>query len=229
MLAEYLDTIERRRKECTVYSSDPETDLDEHLATRNVSVTHKRLPPGGPEPFVTIRANSDVVGALPVRQVKALLSPPADRSLETGLSETFELFDETLFTSLERRQLLLASREIEDRAARVASGTLRVRFQTPGSFEPQKRLYRRLAAETDLSIHLYGTADWTPPDIDGITFHSAQDGELEPYWCLAFDGGPEPEQACVLLAEEHDCGYEGFWSYDSDLVSTIMGSLSTVG
>ena len=147
MFEELFDSIEQQHKECTVYSASPDTDLDERLATRNVTVTHRQLPPGGPRPFVTIREDSDTVGALSVQRLEELLSPPADQSLDAdaidpGLSETFELFDETLFRSLDRRQLLLASREIEDRALRVGSGTLRVQFQTWHSFEPQKQRYQ---------------------------------------------------------------------------------------
>lgn len=234
MFDELFASVEQQRKDCTVYSSSPDTDLDERLATRNVSVTHRQLPSGGPRPFVTIREDSDTVGALSVQRLEGLLSPPVDQSLETdtidtGLSETFELFDETLFRSLDRRQLLLASREIEDRALRVGSGTLRAQFQTWESFEPQKEIYHRLATETDLSVHLYGPSDRAPSDLDGITVHSDSAGALAPFWSLAFDGGPDPEQACVLLAEEGTTGYEGFWSYDPDLVARVVDELSTVG
>lgn len=234
MFDKFFDTVEQQRKKCTVYSPDPDTDLDQRLATRNVSVTDKQLPPGGPRAFVTIREDSDTVGALSVQRLEQLLSPPVDRSLDTdaidtGLSETFELFDETLFNSLNRQQLVLASREIEYRALHIGSGTLRARFQGSDSFEPQANRYRRLATETSLSIHLYGIDEHAPLDIDGITAYSKRNGELAPYWCLAFDGGPDPEQACALVAKERDEGYEGFWSYDPDLVSMVMDVLKTVG
>ncbi len=182
---------------------------------------------------MTIREGQDRVGAVSVQQLDQLLSPPADSSLDTaatgtGLGDAFELFDETLFHSLDRRQLLLASREIEDRALRVGNGTLRAKFQTEQSFAPQESLYRRLAADAKLSLHIYGTDNWTPPDIDGVEFHSGTNDGLELYWCLAFDGGPDPEQACVLLAREHDTGYEGFWSYDQNVVTDVLEALSAL-
>ncbi len=37
MFGEYFDTIDDQRTECTVYSSDAETDIDERLGARNVS------------------------------------------------------------------------------------------------------------------------------------------------------------------------------------------------
>ncbi|WP_336327629.1 DICT sensory domain-containing protein [Halovenus sp. HT40] len=233
MFDELFDSVEQQHKKCTVYSASSDTDLDERLATRNVSVTHRELPSGGPRPFVTIREDNDTVGALSVQRLKGLLSPTVDQSLDAntidpGSSETFELFDETLFRSLDRRQLLLASREIEDRALRVGSGTLRAQFQTWDSFEPQKEIYHRLTTETDLSVHLYGPSDRTPSDLDGITVHSDPTGTLAPFWCLAFDGGPDPQQACVLLAKEGNAGYEGFWSYDPDLVARVVDELKTV-
>ena len=49
--------------------------------------------------------------------------------------EMYEVLEETLFTSFDRRQLLGTAREIEDRAWRVGVGTLRVGFQRPGAFE----------------------------------------------------------------------------------------------
>lgn len=234
MFEALFDFVERQHKECTVYSPDPDTDLDERLASRNVSVTHRQLPPGGPSPFVTIQEDSDTVGALSVHRLEGLLSPPVDQSLDAdtidpGLSDAFKLFDETLFRSLDRQQLLLASREIENRALRVGNGTLRVQFQTWESLDPQKQLYRRLATETGLSVHLYGPSDQAPTDLDGVTVRSDPADVLAPYWCLAFDGGSDPEQACVLLAREGDTGYEGFWSYDPDLVTRVMDALRTVG
>ena len=232
MFEAHFDTVEQQRKAWTVYSSDPGTDIEERLATRNVSVTHRPLPPGGPGPYVTIRDDHETITAVSVGQLEQFLSP-SEESLDSaafgsGLNETIELFDETLFRSLDRRQLLFASREIEDRAFRVGRGTLRALCQTKQSFDAQEALYRRLATETDLDIHSYGTGGWTTPDIEGIEFHTDEDESLEPYWCLAFDGGPEPAQSCVLLAREDETGYDGFWSYDADLVAAIGSEFSAI-
>jgi len=45
------------------------------------------------------------------------------------------------------------------------------------------------------------TGDWTPPDIEGIEFRPS-DHRRESFWCPAFDGGPNPEQACVLVTRD---------------------------
>lgn len=77
--------------------------------------------------------------------------------------------------------------------------------------------------ETDLAVHVYGSGDWTPPDIEDIEFH--HDDVPAPYWCLTFDGGPASTQARVLLAREAETGYDGFCSYDPDLVVVMLADL----
>ena len=138
------------------------------------------------------------------------------------------LLEDTAFTSLDRRQLLGTSREIEDRAFRVGDGTLRVSFQSLSAFENQTEVYRHLAANTDLDIHVYGEADWTPPAIDDITYHETSDDTVERFWVVAFDGGSERGQACALVARAEDDDYTGFWTYDPKSVDDVLAALETV-
>jgi DICT domain-containing protein len=129
---------------------------------------------------------------------------------------------------MRRRELLTVSREIEDRAFRVGEGTLRVSFQTLSTFESQKTVYRTLATDTDLDIHIYGVDDWTPPAISGISFHAEKTDSFKRYWVLAFDGGPDETQSCGLLAEEHSDEYTGFWTNDAVTVEEIAASFNPV-
>lgn len=128
---------------------------------------------------------------------------------------------------MSRRELLAVSREIEDRASRVGEGTLRASFQTLSTFRSQTSVYRTLCAENDLEIHVYGVEDWTPPAIDGITYHTGEGARFEPYWALAYDGGPDETQASGLVAEEHTDGYTGFWTNDAATVETIAATFET--
>jgi hypothetical protein len=228
-----LRELQNQDKQFRVYGGGEQTDIDTQFASRSVSVTHETLPPGAPDPFVVIEEHGEFAGAISVSDFQELLEPPIVRpgerdDIPAGYRVLVDLLDETVFTSLERRQLLAVSREIEDRALRVGSGTLRASFQTFSRFEPQMELYRRLAAETDLDIHVSGVEDWTPPDIPGLTYHPDTEGRLERYWMVAFDGGPQEIQACGLVATERRDEYDGVWTYDSGKVETILSTLRTV-
>lgn len=231
MLDTYLDTVERQRKQFTVYSDADASDLTSQLATRNVTVEYRPLPLTRPSPFVTIREDGEFVGALSLADLRDVLTPPIIRPGDwEGVSEGYRavlgVLEETVFTALDRRQLLATSREIEDRALRVGTGTLRVSFQSLSVFSTQLGLYTTLAAETGLDIHIYGRPDWTPPATEGLTYHGTD--ALTAFWCLAFDGGPEESQACALVARETEDGYTGFWSYDHELVQDVLATLEGV-
>ena len=99
-------------------------------------------------------------------------------------------------------------------------------FQTLSTFKSQTEVYRTLATETDLDIHIYGLDDWTPPTISGVTYHTDGAEGLEPYWALAYGGGPTDSQACGLVAQEHSNEYTGFWTSDPALVEEIRTALS---
>ncbi|MFC6785157.1 DICT sensory domain-containing protein [Halobaculum halobium] len=125
---------------------------------------------------------------------------------------------------MRRRSLLAVSREIEDRAHRVGTGTLRASFQRFSAFRPQVGVYSYLAADTDLSVHVHGVDDWDVPPIPGVRYHAVDD-ELERFWVLAFDGGDEG-QACGLVAREDSDGYTGFWTDDAAIVAEIAAAVT---
>lgn len=226
-----LEDAHNREKQFVVYGSDDGAGADELLTTRGVSVTYRDLPPDGPEPFLVVRESGEFVGALALDELEALLAPPVVRpgdrdGASEGYRVLFEALRDTVFTALERSELLAVSREIEERALRVGRGTLRVSFQSLSKFASQTGVYRRLAAATDLDIHVYGADDWTPPEIAGVTYHGDVDPGLEQYWVLAFDGGGSDMQACALLARERRDGYQGCWTNDPETVTEILETLA---
>lgn len=232
MLDSYLDTVQHRRKQFTVYSADGSTTLPAQLSTRNVTVEHRQLPPAGPPPFVTIRDGDAFHGAISLEDLELLLTPPIVRpgewaGVSSGYRALLEVLEETVFSSLSRRQLLATSREIEDRAHRVGSGTLHVTFQSFSAFSSQLDLYRWLGHETTLDIHIHGVPDWQPPHLETVTYHPDETGSLEEFWCMTFDGGPDVRQASLLIAREGPDGYFGFWSYDERLVQDVQTTLES--
>lgn len=222
--------IRDRNHHCTVYRQDEDRDIEERFATRNVSIEYRPLPAGGPDPFLVLRKHGEFAGTIGLQQLDRLLEPPIVRSeVDDGISEgyraLFELLDDTVFTAMDRRQLLAVSREIEDRAFRIGNGRLHVAFQTLSLFESQVDVYRQLAT-TDLDIHVHGVADWTPPEIAGVSYHT--DDRLGQHWILAFDGGRNDTHACGLLARQQTETYDGFWTDDTEIVAKLITNLPEV-
>ena len=220
--------VERSRKRFVVYS-DVETDLEERFAAYNVDVEHRSLPPGGPDPFLVVEASGEFAGAISLDSLSTLLEPPIlhpddDSGVSEGYRVLFETFDNTLFTSMDRGQLLAVSRELEDRAYRAGTGTLRASFQRLSAFEPQVETYRRLGRETELDIHLYGADDWDPPALPGVTYH-IDDGDLEHYWAVTFVEGSEDGRFGALLARQKGDRYDGFWTDDDEMTREIDATL----
>jgi len=217
----------------TVYRCGGPPEIERWLANHGVSVASRSLPPGGPAPFIEIKADETVVGIIGIEAVEGLIQPPIVRpnqrnDISEGYRILFEMLEKTVVSGMNRRELLAVSREIEDRAFRVGSGTLRVSFQTLSNLKSQLDVYRALATETDLEIHIYGVDDWTPPEIETITYHAGKPGQFEPYWAMAYDGGQNGSQACGLVAEELADGYAGFWTSDSAIVEEIIAKLTRI-
>ncbi|SFR50508.1 DICT sensory domain-containing protein [Halogeometricum limi] len=239
-----LDEARRRRKSLVYYASTAD-EFVEQFDARNVEVRFRESPPLGPEPFAVIRDDGDdgeVRGVVPVATLRAFVEGPrlpddGTRRLTPEYRAVLELLDDTVFASLDRRQLLLTSREFEDRAWRVGYGTLHVGFQTPAAFRAQASTYRRLAGGSALDVHVYLVAnDETDdeaneiPSIPGVTVHTEPASEIRPYWFLVFDGGGTTDQQFALVAEDRDDGtFYGAWTYDPSLVATALGRLPTPG
>jgi hypothetical protein len=232
-LASIFEAFRAERKRFVVYSSDDETDFTDRFATHNVDIESRRLPPGGPAPFLVVESAGEFAGAISLDALDGLFDPPIVRpgtgdGVSEGYRVLFDAFDDTVYAAMRRRQLLAVSREIEDRAFRVGTGTLRVGFQTLSTFASQADVYRLLAGETDLDVHVYGVADWTPPEIPGVTYHSDPDDALERYWVLAFDGGAgDARQTCALVARQDGDEYDGFWTDDPETTEAVLSELAS--
>lgn len=215
-----------------IHSDDPDTAAKNWFRNHNVDVIHRPLPAGTPRPFLVVERDGEFVGVIDLSEVERLLEPPIvppepREELSESYRELFDVLADTVFTSIQRQELLAVSREIEDRAYRVGDGTLHVSFQRLSAFQSQQAVYETLAAETTLDIHVHGVDDWTPPKSSEISYHTLHSELLEPYWVMAFDGGPDETQTCGLVAEElPEQGYTGFWTHDESMVSRILQRVS---
>lgn len=231
MFGSLITDLRNRDHRFTIYRSGDQPDIEAWLVDHGAAVDSRSLPPRGPEPFIEISTDGEVVGIIGIEAIEWLLEPPIHSPGERdGISEgyrvLFDVLEKTVFSGMTRRELLAVSREIEDRAYRVGEGTLRVSFQTLSAFRSQTAVYRTLASETALDIHVYGIDEWTPPEITGITYHTTEPERFAPYWALAFDGGAFDEQACGLVAREHANEYTGVWTNDPALVGEISRTLT---
>lgn len=229
-----LDAIIREAtdpvKTFTLYRREQQSDLETVLGTLGVSLRQRPLPPNGPEPFVTIKSGDTFVGAISVASLHSLLEPPIKppgekKDFSPGYRALFDVLDRTVYTALKRSQLLAVSREIEDRAHRVGTGTLRVGFQRLSAYASRIHVYRELASATTLDIHIYGVEDWEPPEIPGITYQSSAGEAYEEYWVLSFISGKDPSEANGLVAREETDGYRGVWTDDPAVVNEIAKEL----
>jgi DICT domain-containing protein len=225
-LREFIDEIAAYQRTITVYAPERVEALESYFETRNVAVEHEPLPDDGSGGFVVVTADGKFVGSVGARAVRELASP-SDRSLELGPNESiripWNLLADTTFVSFDRRQMLAASREFEDRAYRQGWGTLRAGFQSLSKLQAQQDVYEMLTAETSLDVHLYGKPDWSP-EMPSATVHAEDDPEIGAFWFVVFDGGGDDRQACALLAEEMETdpgSFRGFWTYDAELVFDI--------
>ncbi|MFB6269227.1 MAG: DICT sensory domain-containing protein [Halobacterium sp.] len=226
-LREVVDTVRGREKTLAVYTT-PETDvvgeLREYFASQNVSV---EAVDAGSEPEHAVLSDGD--------EFLTAVSIDALRSLTDGSVREFgepapygpllEHLDRTTFTSYSRRQMLEASREIEDRAWRAGDGRLYAGFQYASNFASESDAYAQLAA-TDLDVHVYGAPDESVDVPDGVTYHGAAIPDVASSWFVIFDGGGDEMQVSALLAhEEPDGGFYGFWTYEVGLVDDALAAI----
>lgn len=214
-LQSLVDDLSAQRRIVTVYAADPPADLAERLSDWHADVRFDRLPPESGAGFVTVRQGDRFLGTVPLETVATLFEPTAGvfdaASTETGsLDPLLELLDDTLFQSFERRQLLAATHEIEDRAWRHGQGASRW-LPAPGrTGRPASRL-RTTRGKWPRRTRLRRRGVGRPP-IAGVTEHSESDGELGQFWFVAFQpDAAARSQTCALLARERDpATYGGF-------------------
>ncbi|WP_458206683.1 DICT sensory domain-containing protein [Haladaptatus sp. NG-SE-30] len=230
-LREKIAEIERQRKTLVVYSSDPDTDIADQFGTKNVSVQYKRIRSVGENDFIVVRDSNGFRGAIGLASLREFFTPPisvpwSSEYDPSNFRDLLDLFDRLLFASFDKRQMLGTSREIEDRAWRVGHGELHVGFQSFSAFRRQLPVYRRLATQTRLDIHIYGRTDWNPPALRNTTLHAERTTEIGTIWFLVYDGGGDDFQKCALLAEEQEPGeFYGFWTYDPVAVDELLDYL----
>ncbi|WP_336036941.1 DICT sensory domain-containing protein [Halobacterium yunchengense] len=227
-LRDVVSAVRDRELTLTVYT-DPEAAvvaaLREYFASRNVAV-QAAGDADHPEHAV-LSDDGEFLAAVGVDGLRSLTDGGTREVGERApYGPLLAHLDRTTFTSYSRRQMLAASREIEDRAWRAGAGRLDAGFQRASNFATERETYARLAA-TDLDVHVYGVRD-EPVDVpDGVAFHGTDAPDVAATWFVVFDGGGDERQASALVAVEREDadGFYGFWTYDPGLVDEVSAAV----
>ena len=233
-LAELIAGVEDHQKELQVFNTDEATvsALREQFHDRNVAVGAEETPSGKPDAFAVLSEEGEFITAADVDDMRHPENERTGPDPGGPHRPILDHLDETMFTSYDIGQMVAASREIEDRAWRVGSGTLRSGFQKLSILEDQMDIYEQLAQKGSLDVHAYGFPDTDVPSHDtDLTIHVERSDEIEKSWFVAYDGGGVDVNKCALLAEERESrSFYGFWTYDPATVDWILEHLeSTYG
>jgi hypothetical protein len=228
-LTELIAGVESHEKTLTVFNADASvtTELREHFQDRNVRV-RSGTSPEGPSAFVVLSNGDEFLTAASVDDVLNPTRETDPHFEQDPRRPILDHLDETMFTSYDTRQMVAASREIEDRAWRIGAGQLHSGFQQVSTISTQLDVYEQLATRENLSVHTYGYPDDTIPDHEGFTVHAERTDEIATSWFVVYDGAGVDSNKCALLAEERgDREFYGFWTYDPDTVDWIVDHLVT--
>ena len=234
-LTELIAGVEEHEKTLTVFNADAEhvESLREQFHDRNLTVTGERTSSGKPDSFAVLAEDGEFVTAADVTEVLASAGSETDPDFDDeAYSPILDHLDETLFTSYDIGQMVAASREIEDRAWRIGSGTLHSGFQRLSILDEQMDIYERLAEKGELDVHAYASPDADVPEHDtDLTIHVERADEIERSWFVTYDGAGSDVNKCALLAEERESrAFYGFWTYDPSTVDWMIDHLeSTYG
>lgn len=229
-LSSIVEDVTGQERTLTIYdASDPEAvrAVEDHFIVQRVSVEESTAP-DGPDDFAVLHDDGEFLAAADLETLRRAVSFEAGLLGATDLAEVptpdvLKHVGNTTFTSYGKRRMILASREIEERAWRAGGGELYSGFQKLSLFRHQWELYERVA-DRGVSIHAYGVPDWNPPDVPWLTVHASDDEEIRRSWFVGFDSPDDRD--CALLAEE--CApneFGGFWTYDDSIVDDVLGHL----
>ncbi|WP_076431639.1 DICT sensory domain-containing protein [Haladaptatus litoreus] len=231
-LMDILGRVESREKTLTVFNSDvPEhvfQDIETHFAVQNVAVRQAQTESGLPRDFAVLYKGAEFLAASPLSDLREALAFEGKLFDTTDFDslpnpEVLTHVDDTVFTSYSKRRMILASREIEERAWRVGGGELHVGFQRLSLLRDQWDLYEKIV-ESGCEAHVYGSLDCDLPE-SSLAIHATEENEIKRTWFVVFDA-PDGATDCALLAEESEPNrFYGFWTYDSGIVGEIRSHL----
>jgi hypothetical protein len=233
-LRQTIEFVRALEKEFVLFNIDPTDPIDDRLSTffgtQNVTVTTEETASDSPAGIAVLSSEEEVLEATDVETLRTLVDHVESGTGSVGVSDTayepiLSHLKETTFTSHSTKEMLYASREIEDRARRSGGGTVHAGFQRCTEMNDQRPIYSDLPRR-DVSVHAYSVPDVTPPEIAGGQVHAVEAAEIAVCWFVVYDGGRDESQKSALLAEERaEEEFYGVWTYDAAIVDHICDYL----
>ena len=228
-LAGIIEQAERAKKTFLVPETAAKPVVDaiaDHVGVHDVAI--ERTPRGDrPEPTAVLLDGDDAVATAAVADLHDYVTGWRRHGLAgTDLSRPALLgrLDDTYFRSYGKPRMVVASKQVEQRAWTNAAGRLHVGFQYLSKVRPQWHEYRKLADVLD--VHVYGEPDWDLPT-DDVVVHALDTDEVQDHWWVAYDGGGDDACKATLLAQEDEPNrFSGFWSFDAGVTDDVVGHLS---
>jgi len=224
VFTDILGRVEGRRRTLVFYNAeDLSEEIDrivEYVGAHDVDISYT-TDAGMPDSVVVVRDGHRTLSVDKIEAVyEYLVAWESEMAGSDQLPSLFAALDETVFRSKNKRQLVLASRLIENRAATIGDGHLSAGFQQLSRARAQLPFYQNLPPT--VTISLYGTPDWTPPADSSIEAYEPAFEDHDDYWWVIYDGTDQPQHHAALLAEEHNPGeYTGFWTYRRSIVEAL--------
>ncbi|MBX0321509.1 hypothetical protein EGH21_00560 [Halomicroarcula sp. F13] len=237
-LRSVLDSVRADSPTLTVcnYEGPPDAleSVERYFDRHGVTVREASLDVAQPRSVALLHHGDDLLASESVTALAAAIdiqSDGDDAFTDRRTSDLLRQLDRSVFgaAAADKNLLVDVSHTIELLADRVGSGRLHAGFQQLSRLvdDPRSaRIYERLA-DTGVDVHVYG-ADDTDSPLPGVTVHGGETTELAESWFVVFDGDGDPTRRAALLAVERDAGegYEGFWTYDSDIVGRVDAYLT---
>jgi hypothetical protein len=219
--------------------------IEKLFTNQDISVTEETISEYD-DNTVALLENGTVVETSSLRELQdAILLVNSDlfitgtRTLEgTSLPAVIEGLSGTRFrlrgypaSDTEKLLLILISRHIEKRAFETGAGTLRSSFQRLSRLNDEqgtRRVYERVA-DTDVDVHLYGQPDWTPPADFPVTIHGGYTRDFRDSWFVIHcpPPGTDRQPSALLAIEVSPQTWDGFWTYEPDLVDQLTTYIKT--
>jgi DICT domain-containing protein len=226
-----VSRVEGEEVTLTLYNDDADQrvrdGLRSYFTVQTVALRRATTDDGHPRDFFVLHDDDEYLAAASLEDVYRAVNPQSSMLATTdpgriGYPDLLREIDQTVFTDYGRQRMTIASREIEEHAYRHG-GRLHAGFQSLSNAKPQTSLYRNLASAGNVETHLYGAGDWTPPG--NHVLHEYDDPEILKSWFVVLDPAEKGHER-ALLAEERRAGeFYGFWTYDAEIVDTILDRL----
>lgn len=202
--------------------------IEEYFKRVKVGVRTTELGLDSPSDVALLHRGSDLLAAASVPAVDAGIQIESEER-HGQRTELLEAVDQTVFdaSGADRQFLVQVSHTIETLAIRAGDGEIHAGFQELSRLwedDRAREIYRRIA-EADVDVHVYGVADVEVPEPDW-TVHTVADGELTDTWFVGFTPSAG-DRTGVLVAEEHEDGYYGFWSYRAERAEQLRQYLES--